>query len=353
MTAYFDAQVGGLRLPGIQYIVVDSNRILYEYIGGWADIAAQQPMQDSTTMMAYSQTKTITAAAALQLYEHGKLDLKDSIESYIPDLPYKKPITVQQLLSQTSGLPDPIPLKWAHLAEEHQQFDETAALARVLEDNPALSFEPGKKYHYSNISYWLLGQVIEKVSGKKYENYVRQHIIKPLQISQMELDCTIPDLSHHAKGYLAKYSFLNLVKGFLLDKKLIGDKSHYEGNWLHIRNHYLNGPAFGGLIGTARAFSKFLQDQLRPKSVLLGDEVKKLFYKQQINNDGGLVNMTLGWHIGHNENIRYFFKEGGGGGFHCEMRIYPDQGIASVIMVNKTIFKPKKVLDSIDKGFFP
>ena len=346
------AQLNRLDIPGIQYIVMNSNQILYEYMGGWADIALQKPMQASTTMMAYSQTKTITAAAILQLYEKGKLDIEHNIDLYISGLPYKKPITIRQLLSQTSGLPNPIPLKWAHLAEEHQQFDESGALARILKDHPDLSFEPGEKYQYSNISYWLLGEVIEKVSGIKYQDYVRQYIFKPLLISQKELDYTILDPKHHAKGYLAKYSFLNLVKGFLLEKKLTGNKSSYEGNWLHLRSHYLNGAAFGGLIGTARGFGKFLQDQLKPTSVLLGGETKKLFYMQQKINNGDLIDMTLGWHIGYFENVRYFFKEGGGGGFHSEMRIYPEQGVASIIMVNKTNFKPRKVLDRMDKEFF-
>jgi len=55
--------------------------------------------------------------------------------------------------------------------------------------------------------------------------------------------------------------------------------------------------------------------------------------------------MTLGWHIGDNDKVRYFYKEGGGAGYHSEMRIYPDQGIASAIMVNKTNFNSKKKLN--------
>lgn len=350
---YFDEQIQDSTIPGIQYLILNSNHILYEYTGGWADIALKKPMHPNTTMMAYSQTKTITALAILQLYEARKLNLEDNIDLYIPNLPYKAPITIHQLLSQTSGLPNPIPLRWAHLSEEHQSFDESAALSQIIQDNPDLSFTPGEKYEYSNISYWLLGNIIEIVSGQKYEDYVRQHILTPLNITPMELSFTITDPKKHAKGYLEKYSLLNLFKGFLIDDKLIGEKSHYEGDWLHIQNHYLNGPAFGGLIGTSRGFGKILQDQLEPKSVLINNETKKLFYTQQTTNNGDPIDMTLGWHIGYTNNTKYFFKEGGGAGFHSEMRIYPAQGIASVIMVNKTKFKPKAVLDSIDKTFFP
>jgi len=348
---YFDSQINDEDIPGVQYLVVDANQTIYQYMGGWADIALQKPMKANITMMAYSQTKTITAAAILKLYQTGKLDLEANVNSYLLKLPYKKPMTIRQLLAQTSGLPDPIPLRWAHVVNEHQEFDEETALVRVLEDNPELSFEPGEKYQYSNISYWLLGKVIEKVSGENYEDYVRQHIFEPLNINKMELDYTIQNPKQHAKGYLAKYSFLNLIKGFLLDKKLIGETSRYEKNWLHINNHYLNGPAFGGLVGTAAGFSKFLQDQLKPNSLILNEKVKTLFYQQQTNSAGELIEMTLGWHIGHTGDEQYYFKEGGGGGFHSEMRIYPKQGIASVIMVNKTNFKSKKVLNHVDQYF--
>ena len=348
---YLDKKTSTSKIPGIQYLILNSNEIIFEYMGGWADIASKKPMLPNITMMSYSQTKTITAVAVLQLYEAGKLDLDANVNLYVPRLPYKHPISIRQLLAQTSGLPDPIPLKWAHLAEEHPKFDEDSALTKVLTDNPELDFNPGKKYQYSNISYWLLGKVVEKVSGVKYENYVREHILKPLKISQKELDFVIPNPDFHAKGYLAKYSFLNLIKGFVVDKKLIGEESIYESNWLLFNNHYLNGPAFGGLIGTARGFGKFLQDQLKPTSVLFSDKVKTLFYTQQYTNDGEAIDMTLGWHISSMEDKKYYFKEGGGGGFHCEMRIYPEQNIASIIMVNKTSFKPKKILNHIDKKF--
>lgn len=82
----------------------------------------------------------------------------------------------------------------------------------------------------------------------------------PLQLSEKEMNFIIPDPADHAKGYLAKYSLLDLLKGYLIDKELIGE---YEGKWLHIKDHYLNGAAFGGLIGSSSSFAKFLQDQLK------------------------------------------------------------------------------------------
>ena len=97
-------------VPGLQYIAVTADRVLFEYAGGWADIQAQKAMTLDTTLMAYSMTKTFTAVAILQLAEQGKLNLDDVIDRYLPNAAYHgHGITLRQLLNHTSGVPNPIP----------------------------------------------------------------------------------------------------------------------------------------------------------------------------------------------------------------------------------------------------
>jgi CubicO group peptidase (beta-lactamase class C family) len=264
-------------VPGIQYVVVDTQRVIFEYAGGWADIRNQKPMKPNTTQMAYSMTKTLTAAAVLQLVEKGELKLDDGISRYLQNPPYDGNITIRQLVCHTSGIPNPIPLKWVHIAEDDERFSEKPALARVLRDNPKLRSEPGEKYAYSNIGYWLLGKIIEEVTQHSYTDYMRDCILRPLGLEIHEMDFVVHDPSGHAKGYLGKYSLMNLLRGWIADRKVWGQ---YEDNWVHVKSHYVNGPAFGGLIGAAQAFSRFLQDELRESSVLFGIEAKQLFYAQ-------------------------------------------------------------------------
>jgi D-alanyl-D-alanine carboxypeptidase len=336
-------------VPGLQYIAVTADRVLFEYAGGWADIQGQKAMTLDTTLMAYSMTKTFTAVAILQLAEQRKLHLDDVIDRYLPNAAYHgHDITLPQLLNHTSGVPNPIPLRWVHLAAEDSSFNEAEALATVLRENPDLAFEPGRKFAYSNIGYWLLGKVVEQVTGQSYPAYIRGSIIQPLRLSAQEMDFVIPDESRHANGYLKKYSLMNLVKGFVIDRKFLGG---YEGRWLRLNSHYLNGPAFGGLIGTARGFSRFLQDQLRTESVLFGLETKRLLETQQTDGAGRPIPMTPGWHVGETHGAAYFFKEGGGGGFHSEMRIYPTRGIATVVLANSTEFSSTGFLNRVDRTF--
>ena len=336
-------------VPGLQYIALTADRVLYEYAGGWADIQGQKAMTLDTTLMAYSMTKTFTAIAILQLAEQKKLSLDDVIDRYLLNAAYHgQGITLRQLLNHTSGIPNPVPLRWVHLAAEDSSFNEAEALATVLRDSPDLAFEPGRKFAYSNIGYWLLGKVVEHVSGQSYPTYVRRHILQPLRLSAQDMDFVIADESRHANGYLKKYSLMNLVKGFVIDRKFLGG---YEGHWLRLNSHYLNGPAFGGLIGTARGFSRFLQDQLQTESVLFGLATKRLLETRQTDGAGRSIPMTPGWHVGETHGVAYFFKEGGGGGFHSEMRIYPSRGIATVVLANSTEFGSTRFLNRVDRTF--
>lgn len=328
--------------PGIQYKIVDANRTLFGHSKGLSKIKEQQKMSNTTTMAAFSMTKTITAIAVLQLIEQGKLSLKDSASKYI-EHPYDTSITVEQLLTHTSGIPNPIPLSWIHLVSEDSAFDKKKTLKTVLKEHPKQKFKAGTAYLYSNISYWLLGNIIEKVSGMSYETYVEKMIFRPLKLTQKEISFTIIDPDNNAKGYLKRFSFMNLFKGFLLDSKYYSD---YENSWLRIEDVYLNGASFGGLIGSADAFAVILQDLLKDDSVLLAN--KSILYKKHILNNDKTIDMTLAWHLGKNSLGTYYFKEGGGAGFHCEMRVYPDRNIASIVMVNRTMFDTKDFLDTQD-----
>jgi len=283
--SYLTALTTTSQTPGIQYVAVSSTAVVFEHASGWADIGRRVPVDTATTMMAYSMSKTITAVAVLQLVENGRVGLDDPVDRYVGPLPYGSHVTIRQLLSHTSGIPNPIPLRWVHSTERHASFDENAALAAVLRDHPRLSFAPGAKYAYSNIGYWLLGKVVERVSGEMFTAYVAEKILRPLAIAPRELGYVVADRAHHATGYLERYSLMNLVKAFLIDRELVGD---YSGRWLAIRSHYLNGPAFGGLVGTAAGFGKFLQDQLHGRSDLFNNTTREHVYSQQQTGRGVL-----------------------------------------------------------------
>ena len=179
----------------------------------------------------------------------------------------------------------------------------------MLRQHPRPAFAPGAKYAYSNIGYWLLGSVVERASGERFVSYVNERVLRPLGIASRDLDYVIEDPAAHATGYLEKYSLINLIKGAVIDRALVGA---YTGSWLEIRPHYPNGPAFGGLVGTARGFGAFLRDQLQPHSRLFGDQTRALFYEAQQTAGGRTIAMTLGWHSRRDRRVAVLLQRGRG-----------------------------------------
>ncbi len=165
-------RAAAVRTPGLQYIVVTADGPSFEAHEGFANLAAGRPLLTGTTMMAYSMSKTITAAAILQLVERGRLGLDDPIARHLAWQPYGTAITIRHLLSHTSGIPNPIPLRWVHPAEAHASFNEQEALRAVLRRHARLGFAPGTRFAYSNIGYWLCGAIVEAVTGQPFASYV-------------------------------------------------------------------------------------------------------------------------------------------------------------------------------------
>ena len=333
--------------PGFQYVVVGKNSTIFEYTTGLADIKGSQSLELDHTLAAFSMTKTLTAIAVLQLVERGVLTIDNRLFDLFPH-PYAREVTIRQLLAHTAGVPNPIPLRWVHLADSHPGYDEKEALTAVLTKHNRSVSQPGTKYKYSNIGYWLLGKAIEHLSGVSYPQYMQQNIFAPLELSPEDIGFLILEGRIPAKGYLKKWSFMDIAGRFLIDDEVFGGT---EGAWRHVRNLYPDGPSFGGAIGTARAFSVILQDLLSEQSRLLGPTGKMLLFDQQEIASGKKIDMTLGWHIRRLDSLVYFYKEGGGAGFCSEMRVYPEAGVASVLMANRTSFDFKKHLSSLDRLF--
>jgi len=333
--------------PSVQYVIFTKDTIIHKFQYGFADIKKQEKATENTTYNVYSVTKTFTALAILQLTEQKKLDIEQPVKKYLPEFPYSSEITIKQLAAHSGGIPNPIPVSWIHLAEEHQSFDRNSFFKQIFIKNNKTKSKPNEKYAYSNLGYVLLGQLIEKVSGLTYEEYIRVYILKHLGVDKTGLDFTIYDTNRHAKGYHKKYSFSNVILGFLIDKSKFTDKT--EGKWNPFKDNYVNGASYGGLIGTSNAFVKYIQELLKPNCKLITDDYKKMLFTENHTNSSKPTGMCLSWFCGKLNGKQYFAHAGGGGGYYCEIRIYPGPGIGSVIMFNRTGMSDERFLDKPDK----
>jgi len=189
--------------------------------------------------------------------------------------------------------------------------------------------------------------LIEKVSKVSYEEYINTNILKPLGIKKSEMDFIIINDTNHAKGYHKKHSFSNVILSFMIDKQKFVDTT--EGKWNSFHNFYINGVSYGGLIGTSNVLVKYIQELLKPNCKLITDEYKKMLFTENITNKGKQTEMCLSWFSGLLDGNKYFTHAGGGGGYYCEIRIYPKRGIGSVVMFNRTGMSDERFLDRLDK----
>lgn len=347
---FLTKQVKNEKTPSVQYLLFNKDSLIHSFQHGFANIRDEIPVNDNTTYHAFSVTKTFTALAIMQLVQQQKLNLSDSVKNYIPDFPYSSDITIQQLLAHSAGIPNPMPLSWIHLISENETLDIEQFFENIVAQNKKAKSKPDEKFAYSNLGYIFLGQIIENVSGLKYEEFVNENIIQKLNLQSDELSFHINNETQHAKGYHKRWSLSNIILSFLIDKSKFF--TNPEGKWDTFLNFYVNGVSYGGLIGTPKAFMIYIQELLKNDNNLISDEYKDaLFIENKINN-GKLTGMCKSWFKGNLNGNTYFAHAGGGGGYYCEIRLYPELGLGSVIFLNRSGMTDERILDKVDKYYF-
>ncbi|MCD2422179.1 beta-lactamase family protein [Niabella pedocola] len=152
---------------------------IYEHAFGFADVAGQIPNKKSTRFNFASVSKPITATAVLQLVEKRKLKLDDKLKAYLPEFPFDS-ITIRQLLSHTSGLPNTEELFTPLLEKNPEHIVSNSDVIPQLQlFYRPLHFSPGQRYEYSNVNYCLLALLIEQVSKMTFPQYLEKYIFKP------------------------------------------------------------------------------------------------------------------------------------------------------------------------------
>lgn len=210
--------------PAYHYLFFSSNSTLKDICKGYQNVEAKLAVDNKTSFNAFSVTKTFTAVAVMQLVKEGKIKLDDPITKYLPSYAFSKPVTIMNLLNHQSGIANPLPLKWTHLANEHANFDYSIFSNSLISKHLKLKRSPGKKYTYSNINYLVLGKLIEEISGKEYQDYINDNILNRLPTEEY-IGFDIPE-SNHATGYHANTWIQNLILGFLLNMDRADKVSH-------------------------------------------------------------------------------------------------------------------------------
>ena len=282
-------------------LVAERGEIIYKEAFGFANFEWQIPNSLDTKFRIGSVTKSFTAMLVLQLVEQGKLKLDDPVGNYLPDFQNspKSKITINQLLTHTSGLPDYNNVPEFFRAVQSGYLSEAEIIKRI--SNYDLLFEPGAKFGYSNDGYRLLGAIIEKVTNKSYEQVLQDNILTPLKMKN------------------SGYSRRTMV----LEKRASGYRKTLAG--LENAPFYTESAA-AGMYSTAEDLLLF--DEALYSDKLLSQKSKDLMW--QIVPSGN----AYGWQVSKKDELLTIMTEGAVFGFFARVVRLPKDRYTIVLLTN-------------------
>lgn len=185
-------------MPGVAILVAREGKVLFQGAAGFADLEKKEPLTVETKFRIGSVTKQFTAAAILRLADEGKLSLTDPLAKHLPDFPSGESITLRHLLTHTSGLHNYTD-KPAMLLGAATPIAPADLIASIRSD--PLDFAPGTNFRYSNSAYFLLGEIVAKVSGQTFGDFLRAAFFEPLALKNTGIFLNATPPPHAARGY--------------------------------------------------------------------------------------------------------------------------------------------------------
>lgn len=301
-------------IPGLSIAVVADGEVRWQNAYGLADVENEVLARTTTVYRIASTSKALTAVAAFQLSERGKLDLDAPVQKYAPTFPIKsEPVTTRQLLAHLAGI------RGYRRGEPERttRYENLTAALEVFKDDP-LDHEPGARFTYSTFGYTLVGVVIEGASGTTYADYMRENIFGPAGMARTQPDDVSALVPNRARGY---------------SPKVYGS---FDGQW---RNGTLMDPSYkipgGGLLSTAEDLARFAI-ALQSAKLIRPDSFRQMWTTLKAR-DGTETGYSYGWYAGRGPGPRPDVAIWHGGvqpGFTSTLWMLPERHIAVAILTN-------------------
>ena len=303
--------------PGATVLVSRHGHVIYERALGMANLELSVPMQIDNVFWVASIGKQFTAVAILQLMEQGKLNLQDEITKFIPDYPtqgYK--ITIEHLLTHTSGIQT-----YSGMEDPEKKLSSDCTPTEVIDffKNFTMRFKPGTNWEYSNSGYFLLGYIIEKVSGRSYASYIDENFFKPLSMN----NSLYANDARIVKNRVGAYSV---------------DENGFSNNR----------PLNASIIYSAGAIQSTVEDLLKWQLALqsyklLKKETLDKAYSRFILADGKETDYGYGWKLGFVYESPSIWHGGSIEGFGATEIYLPKEDVFVAILTNCDCNYPKEL----------
>lgn len=323
---YVQSQLIRQHIPGLSLAVVQKGRIVKLRGYGFADLERRVPVTPATVFEIGSITKQFTAVAMMLLVEQRKIGLEDPIERYLTGIPESwKPVTIRQLLTHTSGIPDYEEIMGYGAYRNPMTANDVIALAA----GKPLDFVPGTKWNYSNTGYYLLTLILEKVSAEPYSQFVRSHVLEPAGMNHTRTSEPFDIILNRSAGYA------------------------YASGHLENRDP-IQPTATGGagmLVSTAEDLAKW-DATLARRAILTNESYVQIWNNAPLAN-GLPSGYGFGWFVSPVHDHRSQSHSGGTAGFASNILRLPDDQLTVIVLTNSYNANPVSITNHIARILVP
>jgi CubicO group peptidase (beta-lactamase class C family) len=306
------------KIPGFGIGIVKDGRLAYARGFGVMDVRnPDQSITAETLFHMASITKPFVATALMQLVEQGKLNLDDRVIKHLPYFQLKDPrykeITVRQMATHTSGMPDVTNYYW-----DKPEYDD-CALERYVRSlsGKTLLWAPGKEFRYSNMAFEVLGDLVAKVSGMSFDDYVEVNILNPVRMKSSIL--------LYKKADRAK-----LATGYTMTKGVVAPVAHYPYN----RSHTPSSNLHSNVHDMARWIMVNLNRGELDGCRILKSTTYDELWKHSASVPGRNWHVGISWFLAESEREEIVMHSGGDDGFTTHLAFAPRLKMGVVMMAN-------------------
>lgn len=309
---------------GLSVAVARDGKVIHSKGYGLAEVEHDVKADGDSMFRMGSITKQFTTAAIMRLVEQGKFGIDDPITKHVPGYNTQgREITIRHLLTHTSGIKSYTEIKRVMEDEPEREFTHQEMLDIV--QNEPLAFEPGTAHAYSNTGYYLLGMIIENVSGKKYCEYMRDEFFGPLGLTHTRCDSNTEIIKGRAQGYT------------LAEEKLVNDRGLATGTPF----------AAGMLLATAHDLVVWA-DALAAGKVVSAESYKLMSTPSKLTG-GGAIDYGFGLFIDSLDGHARLQHGGDIFGFNSMLARFPADGVTVAVISNSRAISSMRVADELSR----
>ena len=298
---FINGQLREQNIPGLALAIVKDGKIVKAEGYGYADLERRIPVTPVTVLKIASVSKQFIATGIMLLVQDGKLSVSDPVGKHITDAPATwKGITIRHLLTHTAGLVREAP------GVDISRLQPDIDVIRNAYDAP-LHFAPGEKYQYSNVGYFILGEIIRRISGRSWADYLDEKVFKPSGMMSTFPTNTTVKIADRAIGYVDN------------------DNPRRAPEWTALR------PS-GGFLSTVLDMAKW--DAMLYTDRILTEAARREMWTPVRLNDGTTSGYGYGWQLATNRGRTQVYHNGGGPGARATFTRFLEDRISIIVLIN-------------------